>query len=188
MLTILVDMDNVVANLICKWLDTYNSEFDDNLTAEQITSWNIEQHATKCSPHEFHGIIERAGFFSDLKLIPHSPEVTGRLQAAGHEIYFVTATPYNNPTCGYDKYNWVERYFPHIGKSRVIQAHHKNMVKGDILFDDGPINLQNFPGIKIAMNMPYNQHVKVDYRVDNWLVFETVIHQIAIKKVFSGGQ
>lgn len=172
-------MDNVAADLMNKWLSTYNNEYNDNLLAEQITTWNIETFARKCSSQEFHNIIERVGFFSELNVFPDAIEVTARLQQAGHELYFVTATPYENPTGGYDKYNWVQKHFPHIGKSRVIQAHHKYMINGNMLFDDGPINLQNFPGIKVAMDFPYNRSVPVNYRVTNWKEFEKIVYIIA---------
>lgn len=184
---LLIDMDNVVADLMKKWLDTYNSQYNDNLLAEQISTWQIESFASKCSPTEFHNIIEKAEFFADLDVIPDAVEVTARLQQYGHELYFVTATPYNNPTGGYDKYNWTEKHFPHIGKTRVIQAHHKHMVRGDLLFDDSPINLQNYPGIKVAMDFSYNKHVAVNYRVKDWLEFEKTVNQIVgMKKHFPG--
>ena len=177
-MVILIDMDNVVADLYTKWLAVYNKEYDDNLRSEEIVSWNIETYARKCSPKEFHTIVERAEFFADLEVFPHAIEVTQRLQQAGHDLYFVTATPYENPTGGYDKCNWVDKYFPHIGKAHVIQAHHKHMIKGDVLFDDGPVNLVNFPGIKVAMDFPHNKNVSVNYRAKNWLEFEKIIHII----------
>lgn len=186
-MVILVDMDNVVADLMKKWLGTYNTEYNDNLQADEITTWNIETFARKCSPREFHSIVERADFFSDLDVFPHAREVTARLQQAGHELYFVTATPYKNPTGGFDKCNWAEKHFPHIGKTHVIQTHHKYMIKGDLLFDDGPTNLQNFPGIKVAMNFAYNRSVNVNYRVSSWLEFEKIVLQIEnLRKPFRG--
>ena len=175
---LLIDMDNVVADLMKKWLATYNAEYDDNLTPDKITSWAIESHASKCSPREFHAIIERAEFFADLDVFADAIDVTGRLQSFGHELYFVTATPYDNPTAGFDKNNWAQKYFPHIGRQRVIQTHHKHMVKGDLLFDDSPVNLQHFPGIKVAMDFPYNKNVAVNYRVSNWLEFEKIVNQL----------
>lgn len=187
MLTLLIDMDNVVADLMTKWLASYNTTYNDCLTREHITTWQIDLHASKCSAEQFHKFIEDPGFFTDLEVIPDAIEVTTRLQAKGHKIYFVTATPYNSPTGGYDKYNWVEKYFPHIGKERVMQTHHKHMIKGDILFDDGPKNLQDFQGIKIAMDFPYNRNVAVNYRVKSWLEFEKIIDQIAgVNKNTSG--
>lgn len=177
-MVILIDMDNVVADLMAKWLAVYNAEYGDDLKAEQIITWNIENFARKCSPKEFHQIVERANFFADLAVYPHAVDVTHRLQHDGHDLWFVTATPYENPTGGFDKQNWVQKHFPHIGRSKVIQTHNKQMVKGDILFDDGPTNLINFHGIKVAMDFPYNENTPVNYRAKDWLEFEKIVHQI----------
>ena len=181
-LIILIDMDNVVADLYTKWLAVYNLEYNDNLTAEQVITWNIDSYARKCSVDQFNAIVERAGFFADLMVIPDAVEVTQRLQKAGHDLWFVTATPYENPTGGFDKIRWVNNHFPHIGKSHVIQSHHKNMIKGDILFDDGPDNLVSFPGIKVAMHYPHNDNIRVDHRANNWLEFEKIVYAISADK------
>lgn len=173
-LTLLIDLDNVTADLLQKWLMTYNEEHNDTLTKEQILEWNIHKFG-KCSPDEFYAIIDRPGYFADLDVIQDSIDVTKRLQIAGNIIYFVTATPHNNTTGGFDKCCWVEKHFPHIGKNNVIQAHHKNMIKGDILFDDSADNLHSFDGIKVVMDYMYNKHAIVDYRVGSWIEFENVV-------------
>lgn len=181
MLTLLIDMDNVVANLLKKWLDTYNSTYGDTLLPEHITQWDLHKQITKCSPAEFYGIIAQPGFFADLEVMPYAVEVIQRLHSAGHSIYFLTATPYDNPTGGYDKCNWVQRHFSFLDKNarnRVIQAHNKHMVKGDLLFDDSPANLAAYPGTKIAMDWNFNKHVAVNYRASDWLAFEKIVHQI----------
>lgn len=174
-------MDNVVANLLKKWLDVYNQTYGDSLLPEQITSWALHNQATKCSPADFYGIIAKPGFFADLEIMPHAAGVIQRLHEAGHAIYFLTATPYSNLSGGYDKCNWVQKYFPFLEKdarNRVIQAHHKHMVKGDLLFDDSPSNLDAYPGIKVAMDWAFNRHVSVNYRAKDWLQFETIVNQI----------
>lgn len=182
---ILLDMDNVVADLLSKWLEVYNTTYDDNVSNDQITSWQIDLHINKCSSQQFYAIIEQPGFFAELEVIQDSIEVTKRLQDIGHQLYFVTATPYGCPTGGYDKYVWIDKYFPHIGKEKVIQAHHKHMIKGDLLFDDGPKNLQDFHGIKVAMDFPYNKSIAVNYRVKTWLEFEKIIQQLThMRKTF----
>jgi 5'(3')-deoxyribonucleotidase len=180
MLTLLIDMDNVAANLLKKWLDVYNTTYGDSLTPEQITQWNLHVQATKCSAADF--------FFADLEVIPNAVEVVKRLHEASHKVYFLTATPYSNPTGGFDKCNWIQNHFPFIEKdarSRVIQAHHKHMVIGDLLFDDSPANLESYPGTKIAMDWNFNKNVVVNYRVAGWLEFEKVVEQIVnLRKSF----
>jgi 5'(3')-deoxyribonucleotidase len=184
-MVILIDMDNVAANLMKKWLDVYNQRYGDTLTGDQIMNWQIDMHATKCDPADFYGIIGEPGFFADLDVMPDAVAVASRLKDAGHELYFVTATPYNNPTGGYDKCNWVQQHFPFIGRDGVIQAHKKHMVIGDLLFDDSPKNLKDFPGTKVAMDWNFNKNVQVNYRVTGWLEFEKVVHQLVnLRKPF----
>ena len=185
MLQLLVDMDGVVARLMEKWLAVYNAEYHDNLRPEDIKTWHAEQYARKCSPGEFNAIINRPGFFADLEVMPYAIEITKKLQDQGNTIYFVTATPYDSQTAGYDKMQWVDRHFPHIGKDHVIQAHHKNMVKGDLLLDDGPSNLEHFPGVKVAFDAPYNRNVHANYRISYWPQLEEVVGKIiAVRKSF----
>lgn len=176
---ILLDMDNVAADLMSKWLNTYNLQYNDNLTANDIKHWNIESFAKKCSPQEFHQIINEPNFFADLDVVPNSIEVTKRLQQKGHLLYFATATPYLSKTAAYDKNIWVNKYFPHIGYKNIFQTHIKQMIKGDLLFDDSPNNLEIFDGFKILMDAPYNKDcTNHNNRVSSWLEFEEIIDVI----------
>lgn len=176
---ILIDMDNVTANLMKKWVSVYNQRFDGTLTAEEVTDWQMHLFAPKCSPTEFYNIIGEPGFFANLEIMPNAVEVASRLVTAGHELFFVTATPYNNPTGGFDKCNWVQQHFPFIGRDGVIQAHKKQMIVGDVLFDDSPKNLQDFPNITVAMDWNFNKAATPDYRVSDWLEFENIINNIS---------
>ena len=40
-LTIGVDCDDVVISLVPTWLSLYNKDYNDNLTPEQITDWDV---------------------------------------------------------------------------------------------------------------------------------------------------
>lgn len=176
---LLIDMDSVSAHITKKWVDTYNDLYNDDLTYEEADqSWDPHSRV-KCSVEEYRKIADAPGFFADLEVFPDAVEVSKRLMAAGHSIYFLTATPLMNPTAGYDKMNWANRHFPHIGHKQVIQAHHKFMAVGDLLLDDSGRNLQTFPGLKVAMNYPHNQSYKVDHRVNSWLEFEAVVNELA---------
>ena len=182
MLTILIDMDGVVADLLDKWLMVYNNRYKDTITKEQITNWDASLAAKNCSSKDFYSIINEPGFFSDLKVIENSVEVTKRLQQAGHILYFVTATPYDSLDAGFYKSKWVDTYFPHLTRKNVIQTHLKHLVKGDLLLDDSPSNLENFPGLKVVFNMEYNKNARVDFRVGNWNEFEKLINSIQATK------
>ena len=178
---LLIDMDSVSYNITKKWVDTYNAQYNDNITYKEAEkSWDPPARI-KCSPEEYRQLADAPGFFADLELFPDAIEVSKRLMAAGHSIYFLTATPLMNPTAGYDKMNSVNRDFPHIGHKQVIQAHHKFMALGDLLLDDSGRNLETFPKLKVAMNYPHNQSYKVDARVNSWLEFEIAVNELAAK-------
>lgn len=49
---------------------------------------------------------------------------------------------------------------------------------GDVILEDSPKNLEMFNGITIAMDKEYNRHVKVDYRVYDWLEYEKIIKML----------
>ncbi len=181
---ILLDMDDVVAQLCPKWIEYYNLLYDDNLTLADLNDWE-EISGTKkikCSLEQYRQIIDTDHFFADLEVVEHSQEITKKLITDEHDLWFVTATPLFNKTAGYDKNNWVEKYFPHIGRKKIIQTSEKYQVKGDLLFDDRPRNLELFTGISVAMNMAYNQKAKSTYRVNNWLDFYELITKITTNR------
>ena len=60
MKTIILDVDDVVLNLVPNWLKLYNRDFNDNLTKEQITEWNITKFIkpeAKYSIYQYEGIL-----------------------------------------------------------------------------------------------------------------------------------
>ena len=177
-MVILIDMDNVVADLLTKWLAVYNEKYDDALIVSDIHDFEFSKNNLKCTAKEFFDIINIEHIFADLDVIPGAIESTKNLLKAGHTLYFVTATPFDNKTAGYDKFKWVERHFPHIGRNKVIQTHDKNIINGDVLFDDSPHNLEKFSKISIAMNYNFNKNTKCSYRVSTWHEFEKTIDKI----------
>jgi 5'(3')-deoxyribonucleotidase len=82
---------------------------------------------------------EMPGLFKEM------PPIAGALEAAHwvaehFNAYILSAAPWNNESALNDKLDWLER---HLGKGidnpyykKVIFAHHKDMLRGDILIDD----------------------------------------------------
>jgi len=90
---LLIDMDGVAAALLPKWLEIYNTTYNDSLTLEQITTnYEAPPHILKCSIEDYRKITNAPGFFASLEVIPYAIEVSQRLQQH-HELIFVTATP-----------------------------------------------------------------------------------------------
>ncbi|WP_221567392.1 5'(3')-deoxyribonucleotidase [Alkalihalobacillus sp. TS-13] len=170
MITLLIDMDSVICDLMSEWHRRYNEEYDDNLSAEDLDCWQSEKYVkTECGT-KIYDFLDESGLFIRLEPLPNAIEVLRRLSER-HDILIVTSSR----TYAYtEKEKWVEKHLPFIGARNLIFTHRKDMVRGDILFDDAPHNLIAFEesGRKaVAMDYRYNRNVDVE-RVQNWLEFE----------------
>jgi 5'-nucleotidase len=51
----------------------------------------------------------------------------------------------------------------------VIFAYDKDLIRAQALIDDGPHNIQNFGGLGIVWDAPYNKNIqRKHYRVKSW--------------------
>jgi len=170
MKTLLIDMDSVICDLMSPWHKRYNEDFNDNLTIERLKCWDSAKYVKPECGEKIYDYLYEPGLFLNLKEIPNAIEVLRRLSEK-YEILIVTSSV---STAFAEKEQWVEKHLPFIGKKNIVFTHRKEMVRGDLLFDDAPHNLESFKTtgrIAIAMDYPYNRMVNVP-RVHSWLEFE----------------
>ncbi|RID84018.1 5'(3')-deoxyribonucleotidase [Peribacillus asahii] len=170
MRTLLIDMDSVICDLMSDWHDRYNKDYDDNLTVDRLKCWNSEKYVKPECGIKIYDYLKEPGLFSRLKPLPHAVEVLKRL-CKDYEILIVTSSV---SSAFAEKEIWVEKHLPFIGKHNMIFTHRKNMIVGDLLFDDAPHNLKEFAAtgrLAVAMDYPYNRNIEVP-RIGNWLEFE----------------
>lgn len=158
---ILVDLDETVVNLLDPWLERYNNTYDDDLTRDEITSWDAHTFTKPECGTKFYNLIETPGFFRHLKPYPGAVEALHTLSAR-HDVYIATAGP-GGDTGAQDKINWCGDYLG-IDRRKVFIGHHKEMVKADVFIDDSPRNIKKYraawPEAAImAMAQPYNKEV-----------------------------
>ncbi|MCF6410831.1 5' nucleotidase, NT5C type [Pseudalkalibacillus salsuginis] len=170
MSTLLIDMDSVICDLMSEWHRRYNKDYGDNLSAEDLECWQSENYVKQECGTKIYDYLDEPGLFIRLKPLPHAIDVLERLSEK-HDILIVTSSR----TYAYtEKEKWIEKNLPFIGAKNLIFTHRKDMVCGDVLFDDAPHNLIAFEesGRKaVAMDYRYNRNVDVD-RVQDWLEFE----------------
>jgi 5'-nucleotidase len=178
---ILVDLDGVAADFYGSVLSIYNREFGDSLTREDIVSWELSSDIfTKTTTKHLNGYFDRRNFWTDLKPMDGAVESLKYLHSQGHDLMVVTAVPLNSRECCYEKLVWVEEHLPFIGHANFCAVMRKSAVRGDILFDDGPHNIEAFPALTCVMDTAYNRGVKSDFRVKSWESFIKVVEGIAI--------
>ena len=172
-LRILCDIDGVVDDLVEQITNKYNEAYNDNLTIEQITEYNMNLFTKP----ECEDVFEE---FCTPELILNMNPIEGAVEAVTklmeeHEFYFVTSTIPEN--VGY-KNAWLKEFFPLYTEKMLVVTYDKSIVPGDILIDDYGENLNNNIGLNLLYNRPWNTGIqeKPNYkRVYNW---EDIIEQI----------
>lgn len=170
MQTLLIDMDSVICDLMTEWHGRYNRDYDDNLSVEDLKCWNSEKYVKAECGKKIYDYLDEPGLFLKLEPLPGAIDALQRLNER-YEIFIVTTSRTYAFT---DKEKWVEKHLPFIGKRNLIFTHRKDMIRGDILFDDAPHNLTAFQKtgrVALAMDYPYNRDVDVP-RVKSWNEFE----------------
>jgi 5'-nucleotidase len=173
--TLCIDMDSVICDLMSPWHERYNKEYNDNLSVEKLQCWNSEKYVKPECSTKIYDYLYDPGLFLNLKPLPHAVKVLERL----HHHYDILIVTSSVSTAFREKELWIEKHLPFIGKRNVIFSHRKNMICGDLLFDDAPHNLQAFTEtgrLAVAMDYPYNRDVNV-MRVSGWLEFEQALQE-----------
>ena len=167
MLRILIDMDDVMADAVARFLDWYERDFGIRYTKEQL-------HGTKLSaivpPEHIQSVLmypHQKGFFRDLPVIEDSKEVIETLNKK-HEVFIVSAAMEFKHSL-YDKFEWLDEHFPFIPWKRRVFCGDKTIAKGDVLIDDHDFNLSVFAGRAIVFTAPHNVHYTEYERLNRWL-------------------
>jgi 5'-nucleotidase len=128
---------------------------------------------------EIYKYFHAKGTFGALPLISGAKKAIDTFLDLGHEVYFVTKPVDHSYYCLFEKQKWVDYYFPDIGHKKIIFTGQKHMIVGDVLIDDMPYNLVNFPKCKVLMDRPWNRNVEIAgtgiRRLSDW---EAVSHFI----------
>lgn len=164
---IFIDMDDVMADAIDRFLEWYRRDFGVSFTKADL-------HGTKLHaivPEEHRKIVKeyplQKGFFKDLPVMENSREVIKELNNR-FDVYIASAAM-EFPNSLTDKYEWLDLHFPFIPWKRRIFCGDKSILKGDVLIDDHGFNLSVFEGRSILFTAPHNMADTKYERMNNWL-------------------
>ena len=169
---ILIDQDNVLAELIPEVIKRFNKTYGVNRSHEECIEWDL----TNIFGPEIEDIFFEEGLFRDLKPVDGALEVFERLYKSGkYDIYIVTAS---EPFAYGEKVQWLQKHLPFFPIKNLIACHRKDAVWGDILLDDGAHNIKAFDGIgePIVFDRPNNRSLEGYKRVYDWYEFEDYIN------------
>lgn len=163
MSTILIDIDDVCANMAPVWLERYNHTWDDTLRLDDITDWNWELFVQKPCGKKIFSFLHDDTLYDNVKPIQDALYGVEFLRKSNHDIIFITAYDFTN-----SKFKWLKKHKFSNDINEFVVAHNKNLIKGDCLIDDKYDNFINFDGDKLLYSANWNLKYKTIYRVHNW--------------------
>ncbi|MEE1884422.1 5' nucleotidase, NT5C type [Pedobacter flavus] len=162
---IAVDMDEVIADPLKKFIELYHRDYGIGLDLVIEPGNEIHQQVPHHVKDKWLEYINEPGFFRDLEVIPGSVEALSLLQSK-YDVYIVSAaTEFRNSLI--DKWDWLATHFPFIGWQNQVFCG-KKIVDVDIMIDDRIKNFANFKGRPLLFTSPHNALITHYERVNNW--------------------
>lgn len=157
-LTILVDMDDTIEELLIHWIAYLNQEYGTDVKMDDITGWSVQDAFPDLTAEQVYRPLTEDDFWRSVTPKPDAQQYLHKLMEDGHEIYITTSSTYKTIPA---KMEYVLfRYFPWISWDHVVIATKKQMIHGDVMVDDGPHNLEDGCYYKILMDAPHNRRYK----------------------------
>lgn len=169
-MTILVDMDDTIEQLLKTWLRRINEQCGRNVVPDDVKEWNLAAAYPGLTREQVYGVADAPGFWKDVEPVPGAAEALKHFMDEGHEVYIVTATEIAHIKEKME--DVLFRYFPFLNWSQVIITCRKQLIRGDVLIDDGIHNLEGGEYRKILVTAPYNKNYDAEangmIRVNSW--------------------
>ena len=188
----LVDLDGTVAHFGAKFHRLRLELFPDLNGIphpDQQFSFNMWEGRSEEEQNAIRTLMNYPGFYADLEPMDDVVEAVAEMEAAGHQVDFLSAPWTTNPTCAQDKYDWVARHFGERYRDKLFLVKKKHRVTGDILFDDKyPIeDAEKATWTQVFITQPYNAAIS-GYRVNSIAEWEGVVRTIQYDRLTSFGR
>lgn len=153
-----IDLDGVIWDMLPAWIELYNDVFNDNLTIDQIQTYDIERY-TKCDKASLLYLLERDDFWEKITIPNKTVRALEDLQNNEKvELLIVTNTSHRTAL---HKFQRLFQLLPTLKESQIITTSRKDLIKADILIDDWEDNLKEMAkskqGVPILITHTYNK-------------------------------
>jgi len=160
-----IDMDEVLADTIDKFIEVYRKDHNTEILLEEMSGKEFHQLLPDTLNHSWRNYINTPGFFRDLKVMPGAQEVVKQL-CEKYDVYICSAAMEFRHSL-LDKYEWIEEHFSFVDWKHIIFCGYK-IVDVQIMIDDRIRNFVNFKGRSILYSSPHNHDITEYERVNNW--------------------
>ena len=152
-ITVALDLDGVIWDLVRPWIEVYNILYDDNVTYDDIIEYDISKSLTKAPRDDVCKILGINGFWNLVEPFNNSIEYLSKLN---EEYNLVIATKSDHRTLSI-KLKRFFNLFPFMEYDQIICIHDKSLLNVDWLIDDCLDNLKSGIFNKIVLDAPYNR-------------------------------
>ena len=166
MKTIIIDMDDVLADASARILEIFNELNGTQITKEFFDNRDFYEFIYSNGHKSYRSRLFEPDFFGNLEVIPDAQEVVKELSEK-HKVYVVSAAT-EFPNSLKEKYDWMSKYFPFISWKNFMLCGDKSIVKGDVMIDDHEKNLATFDGERLLFDAIHNKLLTQYHRVNNW--------------------
>jgi 5'-nucleotidase len=165
-----LDVDEVVAALLPAWLAAYNRDYDDDLTPEDIREWDLSLAVKPECGTKIYSYLDTPKLYEDVKPVEGALRGIATLRAWGHRAIFVTSAMNGHAGA---KLRLLQRFGVLNAHLRVdpsyFECSDKSLIAADVLVDDRPKNVEDFPGRTILFRQPHNESFNApDVQARGW--------------------
>lgn len=175
-------MDDTIENLLVAWVDILNERYGTHVSANEVHDWSMPQFFPSLTEKQVYAPLYEDTFWDKVKPIPGANVYLKRLIDDGHNVYIVTSSNYQTLKAKMEKVLF--RFFPMIDWNHVIVTSNKQMIRGDVLVDDGLHNHVGGKYLKILMDAPHNRNINASkhgiIRVKSWAGVYRVVYDYAM--------
>ena len=151
--TILLDVDEVLADTINPLLSIYNKKHHLAIKKQDLKTYAL--HKNKGIEKDVYDIFYKPSFFRYLEVDKTAQLLVPKLQDLGYDIVFATAIL---PPGYKDRHDWLLEHFPSVPYENFMFGTRKDLLKADFILDDHLENLINSPCLhRFLMDRPWNQ-------------------------------
>jgi 5'(3')-deoxyribonucleotidase len=159
-----VDVDGVIAANHVEWLRRYNKDYNDTMTKDDWTTWDIHMLVKPVCGIKIYEYLKDPTLYENIKPIPDALETIKKLSKK-YRIIYVTTTPIEVSGV---KYNWLKKYNFITRIQDYVECSDKSLIRAEYLIDDNIDNVRTFGGVGYIFTQPWNVNWYWPFRINNW--------------------
>lgn len=178
-IVIACDMDDTIEYLVPAWIKWLNAKHGTSIQYTDVKDWDIKKSFPTLAWEEIFEPLHKEDFWKTVKPMKDAQYYIPKLIEEGFQFYIVTSS---HPDTVAHKFNkCLFKHFPFIRWDHVIVAKNKQLIRCNILIDDGEHNIIG-PYIGLLKDTIHNKNFNVDdyeniTRVHCWKHIYEVIHK-----------